>query len=65
MRSWRVWDIESLTFQKFLLRNNTVEISFKDGKSILFTFLNEPNRCTDFAESLARVKKILQPDFNP
>ena len=38
---------------------------FKDGRSLLFTFLSDSNKCVDFAESLARVKRNLQPDMNP
>lgn len=65
VRSWKVSEIESLTFQKFLLRTNTVELLFKNGCSLLFTFLNDANKCVDFAESIARVKRNLQPDVNP
>lgn len=64
VRAWRVLDIESLTFQKFLLKNNTVELLLKDGRSLLFTFINDSSKCIDFAECLARLKKNLQSDTN-
>ena len=30
----------------------------------MFTFLSDANKCVDFAECLARVKRNLQPDVN-
>lgn len=65
VRSWKVADIESLVFLKFLLKNNSVELMFRDGRSLIFIFLNDPGKCVDFADCLAKMKKNLQPEVNP
>lgn len=66
IREWKISDLESIVFQKFLLKNNSLELQFKNGKVLLFTFLNDTGRVVDLAECLSRMKKAQNSaDFNP